>query len=57
MAKKTSKSKAVAQKTIYATFKILKENDGELSGREVIEKLHEFGIKKKKIIVKPDYYF
>lgn len=41
MAKKTSKSKAVAQKTIFAAFKILKENDGELSGREVIDKVRE----------------
>lgn len=41
MAKGTSKSKAVAQKTIFAAFKILKENDGELPGKEVIDKIRE----------------
>lgn len=41
MTKGKSKSKVVAQKTIFAALRILKENDGELSGREVIEKIRE----------------
>lgn len=43
MIEKTSKglspSKAVAAKTIYEAFKILKEEGGELPGREIIEKM------------------
>ena len=34
-----SPSKAVAIKSIYAAFEILKEEGGELPGREVIEKI------------------
>lgn len=41
MAKQISKSKAVAQKTVFAAFKILKQNEGELPGREVINKIRE----------------
>ncbi len=39
--KPISKSKQIAQKTIYATFKILKENGGEMRGKDVIEKIRE----------------
>lgn len=41
MAQKTSKSKAVAQKTIYAAFKILKEAGGEMNGSDVIDKIRK----------------
>jgi hypothetical protein len=34
-----SKSKKLAAKVVYAALKLLKENGGELSGREVIEKV------------------
>jgi len=37
--KKLSKTKEIATKVIFAAFTILKENGGELSGREVIEKI------------------
>lgn len=37
--KKLSKTKEIATKVIFAAFNILKENGGELSGREVIEKI------------------
>ena len=37
--KKLSKSRALAAKVIFAAFQILKENGGELNGREVIEKV------------------
>lgn len=36
-----SKSKIIADKTVYATFKILKEAGGEMRGRDVIEKIKE----------------
>ncbi len=39
--KEISKSKLIAQKTIFATFKILKEAGGELRGREVIDKIRQ----------------
>lgn len=39
--KKLSKSRALAAKVIYAAFGILKENGGELNGREVIEQVGE----------------
>jgi len=39
--KKLSKSRALAAKVIYAAFQILKENGGELNGREVIEQVGE----------------
>ncbi len=39
--KKLSKSRALAAKVIYAAFQILKENGGELNGREVIEQAGE----------------
>lgn len=41
MAKRTSKSKEVAQKTVYAAMKILKENGGEMTGSEVVDKVRE----------------
>jgi len=41
MAKKVSKSKHIAQKTIFAAFKILKKNNGSLPGREVVDKIRE----------------
>jgi len=41
MPKKTSKSQKIATKTIYATLQILKENDGEMRGRDVVEKIRE----------------
>lgn len=37
--KKLSKSKELAAKVIYKTFQIIKENGGELNGRDVIEKV------------------
>lgn len=39
--KKLSKSRALAAKVIYAAFQILKENGGELNGREVIAQVGE----------------
>lgn len=39
--KKISKTKLIAQKTIYATFKILREAGGEMRGKEVIDKIRE----------------
>jgi restriction system protein len=36
-----SPSKAVGAKTIYETFKILKEEGGQLSGREIINRIRE----------------
>lgn len=39
--KKTSKSKLIAQKTIYATFKILQEAGGEMRGKKVVDKIRE----------------
>jgi restriction system protein len=36
-----SPSKGVAAKTIYEAFKILKEEGGQLPGREVLERLHQ----------------
>jgi len=41
MAQKTSKSKAVAQKTLFAAFKILSEAGGEMNGSDVIDKIRE----------------
>ncbi len=41
MARRPSKSKEVAQKTVYAAMKILKENGGEMTGSEVIDKVRE----------------
>src|SRR4051812_20387695 len=37
--KEQSKSKQIAIKTVFNTFKILKENGGEMRGKDVIEKL------------------
>jgi restriction system protein len=37
--KKLSKSRALAAKVIFAALQILKENGGELNGREVVEKV------------------
>ena len=39
--KKKSRSVLIAQKGIYASFKILKEADGEMRGKEVIDKVRE----------------
>ncbi len=36
-----SKSKIIAEKTIFAAFKILKENGGELRGKDVVEKIRK----------------
>jgi len=41
MPKTKSKSKIIAEKTIFAAFNILKENNGELRGKEVVEKIRE----------------
>jgi len=41
MAKKVSKSRQSATKTIFATFQILKEAGGEMRGKEVIDKIRE----------------
>src|ERR1044071_4972851 len=39
--KEISKSKQIAIKTIYEMFKILKANNGEMRGKEVIAKIAE----------------
>jgi len=36
-----AKSKKIAEKTIFATFKILKEAGGEMRGKEVVERVRE----------------
>jgi len=36
-----SKSKKIAEKTIYATFKILKTAGGEMRGKEVVDTIRE----------------
>jgi|TARA_B110000211_G_scaffold182817_1_gene207065 restriction system protein len=36
-----SKSKITAEKTIFAAFKILRDNGGELRGKYVIDKIRE----------------
>ncbi|MBL7869733.1 MAG: Mrr restriction system protein [Flavobacterium lindanitolerans] len=36
-----SRSKKIAEKTIFATFKILKENGGEMRGKDVVDKIRE----------------
>ncbi len=36
-----SKSKLIAEKTIFATFKILKEAGGEMRGKDVVDKIRE----------------
>ena len=36
-----SKSKVIAEKTIFATFKILKNAGGELRGKEVVDKIRD----------------
>jgi restriction system protein len=36
-----SKSKIIAEKTIYAAFIILKENSGELRGKDVVDQIRE----------------
>tara|TARA_R110001606_G_scaffold6949_1_gene31013 strand:- start:191 stop:1108 length:918 start_codon:yes stop_codon:yes gene_type:complete len=41
MPRAKSKSKIIAEKTIFAAFKILQENGGELRGKEVVEKVRE----------------
>jgi len=39
--KKISKSKQIALKTIKATLRILKDNDGEMRGKEVVDRIRE----------------
>lgn len=39
--KKIAKSKQIAIKTIHATFKILKEAEGEMRGKDVVDKIRE----------------
>ena len=41
MAKGVSKSQKIATRTIYAALNILKDNDGELRGRDVVDKIRE----------------
>ncbi len=41
MAKGKSKSKIIAEKTIYAAFNILKDNGGELRGKDVVDKIRK----------------
>lgn len=36
-----SKSKKIAEKTIYAAFKIIKDNGGEMRGRDVVDKIRK----------------
>jgi restriction system protein len=39
--KKKSKSKHIAEKTIFATFQILKDSGGEMRGKEVVDRIRE----------------
>ena len=58
MTKKVSKSKLIATKTIYAAMQILKENDGEMRGREVVDSIRdklEFNEYEKHIYEKTGY--
>ncbi len=41
MAKGKSKSKIIAEKTIYTAFNILKKNGGEFRGKDVVDKIRE----------------
>lgn len=41
MPKTKSKSRVIAEKTIFAAFKILKENGGQLRGKDVVDKVRE----------------
>ena len=41
MGKGVSKSQKIATRTIYAALNILKENDGEMRGRDVVDKIRE----------------
>ena len=36
-----SKSQQIAEKTIFAAFKILKEAGGEMRGKDVVDKIRE----------------
>ncbi|WP_407517512.1 restriction endonuclease [Elizabethkingia anophelis] len=36
-----SKSKKIAEKTIYAAFKIIRDNGGEMRGRDVVDKIRK----------------
>jgi len=38
---KKSKSKIIAEKSIYAALNILKDSGGELRGREVVDRVRE----------------
>lgn len=39
--KKKSRSRKIAEKTIFAAFQILKKEDGQMRGKEVIDKIRE----------------
>jgi restriction system protein len=39
--KEASKSRIIAQKTIYATFQILKDAGGKMRGKEIVDKVRE----------------
>lgn len=41
MPRAKSRSKVIAEKTIFTAFKILQENGGELRGKDVVEKIRE----------------
>lgn len=41
MGKGKAKSKIIAEKTIFATFNILRKNGGELRGKDVVDKIRE----------------
>ncbi len=39
--RKTSKTKQIAEKTIFAAFKILQQAGGAMRGNEVVDKIRE----------------
>ena len=41
MSKAKSKSKIIAEKTIFAAFNILKENGGEMRGKDVVDRIRQ----------------
>ena len=58
MKQKVSRSQNIATKTIYATLQILKANDGEMRGRDVIDEIRksvEFTEYEKHILEKTGY--
>jgi len=40
--RKLSRSHGLAAKLIFTAFNILKENGGQLNGRELVEKIREY---------------